>query len=1119
MRTHKLPSMKKLITLIIMLALMIPAAKTAVYAAPADDAVISESAAESTDAVFNEDTEDSAALFAEFESGSGTQTDPYIIKNAEQLNAFAQRINAGFSNDAYFALDADIDLGNAEWTPVGYYASKGGYSTCFQGEFDGRGHTVKNFKITSPSNSYVGFFGFVYNGTVKNLTVSDFNIEFQNMGIYYVGPLAGRCIAIDEKGENKKIVIDGCRAENGSINVTSSDKSVYAGGLLGYFMSSTLAESQLSDSFAKNISLYAYSTYSVSTATYVYAGGLVGYTAATSDAFQSISGCGADTDVNAYHNQTKGNVKAFGGGLFGFVGAGSGDTRVTVEKSFASGNVTAQSFGSAHAGGLSPYVSVSSSLESQKAFEMTDCYASGNVYAKTADTAVSSSGDLPYSCVGGIAGYFYDPRSGASAKNVYASGNAADTGSLSSYVGKIYGYRQNFELENCYAFDFAFVNGSDISDGGVTEISLDKAYENESYNGFDFDGTWYFDKSSGYALPVLSDNMHFSKDPTVTYINVDYILSSSTVKYDDEFSAPQEIPSYDKDKGRVYEFSHWSLVPNGAEFTSGTADRNTNVYAVYNITAKKYTVEFVNDGKTYVPETEYSYGDRIVPPETQPEKASDVNFWYTFSHWSLTPDGTALNFDTYTVSDNIKIYAVYKAYDFTVWDGKTAKEITRGNGSENNPYKISNGYQLFWLSEKIAEGNTALAKAYFEVDSDIKLGGFEWLPIGNAGFPFSGSFDGGGYTIDGLKITDKNLSDAGLFGCVNDAVISGIVFNGAQINIESENDINAGILCGTAKAADGVLEISEIKVLGNVSVISKGNINAGAVCGKLVAEGSDAYINNSYSDSGVYARSESNNALAGGVSAYVSSSGGCAAKIRNCYSLDKADAAAALKAYAGGICAEISVSDNKSEPVIFGCFTVGGISAYSDSSDTENAYAGHIVGFCKDESLVNECIYYRSASLTSSANGESAGINESGIGAMSSNFRNQTFLSQSLGFDFENVWEIPSGYSYPVLKSEISDKPVLSVKNIVSTSSSVSAEVTVMSDSSDIYTVSLNVYSERGRLVASKTVTVNNYTPQKYNVIISVSGLPYAEKADSIKIIVNDKKSLEPLFSAYYKKI
>ena len=83
-----------------MLALMIPAAKTAVYAVPADDAVISESAAESTDTVFNEDTEDSAALFAEFESGSGTQTDPYIIKNAEQLKAFAQRINAGFSNDA-----------------------------------------------------------------------------------------------------------------------------------------------------------------------------------------------------------------------------------------------------------------------------------------------------------------------------------------------------------------------------------------------------------------------------------------------------------------------------------------------------------------------------------------------------------------------------------------------------------------------------------------------------------------------------------------------------------------------------------------------------------------------------------------------------------------------------------------------------------------------------------------------------------------------------------------------------------------------------------------------------------------------------------------------------------
>ncbi len=1111
--------MKKLITLIIMLALLIPAAKTAVYAAPTDAAVVPESVTESTDAVFGEDTGENAAFFAEFESGNGTQSDPYIIKNAEQLKAFAERINAGFSNDAYFALDADIDLGNAEWTPVGYYTIKNGYNTCFQGEFDGRGHTVKNFKITSPSNSYVGFFGFVYNGTVKNLTVSDFNIEFQNTGIYYVGPLAGRCIAIDEKGENKKIVIDGCRAENGNINVASADKSVYAGGLLGYFMSSTQAESRLSDSFAKNVSLYAYSTYSVSTATYVYAGGLVGYTAATSDAVQSISGCGADTNVNAYHDQTRGNVKAFGGGLFGFVGAGSGNTRVTVEKSFASGNVTAHSFGSAHAGGLSPYVSVSSVLASKKAFEMTDCYASGNVSAKTTDTAVSSSGDLPYSCVGGIAGYFYDPRSGASTKNVYASGNAADTGSLSSYVGKIYGYRQNFELENCYAFDFAFVKGSDISDGGVTEISLDKAYENESYNGFDFDGTWCFDKSAGYALPVLSDNKHFSKDPAITYINVDYILSSSSVKYGGEFSVPEQTPSYDKDVGRLYEFSHWSLTPNGSEFTSGMADRNTNVYAVYNITAKKYTVEFVNDGKTYVPETEYSYGDRIVLPETQPEKASDVNFWYTFSHWSLTPDGTALNFDTYTVSDNIKIYAVYKAYDFTVWDGKTAKEITRGNGSESNPYKVSNGYQLFWLSKEIANGNEKIAKAYFEVDADIQLGNFEWLPIGNSKLPFSGKFDGGGYTINGLRITDKNLADAGLFGYVNDAAINGIVFGSAQINIESENDVNAGILCGTAKAADGVLKISEVKVYGSVSVTSKGNVNAGAICGKLVAEGSDAYINNSYSDSRVYARSESNNALAGGISAYVSSSDGCAAQIRNCYSLDRADAAAALKAYAGGICAEVSVSGNRSEPVMSGCFTVGGISASSDSSDTENAYAGHIAGLCKDESLVNECIYYRSASITSSANGESAGINEFGVGATSSNFRNQNFLAQSLGFDFESVWEIPSGYSYPVLRSEISDKPVLSVKNIVSTSSSVSAEVTVMSDSSDIYTVSLNVYSERGRLVASKTVTVNNYTPQKYNVIISVSGLPYAEKADSIKIIVNDKKSLEPLFSAYYKKI
>ena len=45
-----------------MLALLIPAAKTAVYAAPTDAAVVPESVTESTDAVFGEDTGENAAF-------------------------------------------------------------------------------------------------------------------------------------------------------------------------------------------------------------------------------------------------------------------------------------------------------------------------------------------------------------------------------------------------------------------------------------------------------------------------------------------------------------------------------------------------------------------------------------------------------------------------------------------------------------------------------------------------------------------------------------------------------------------------------------------------------------------------------------------------------------------------------------------------------------------------------------------------------------------------------------------------------------------------------------------------------------------------------------------------
>ena len=55
-----------------------------------------------------------------FASGDGTQASPYLIRTADQLRAFAGSLNNKINYAGkYVALDADIDVSDAAWTPIG----------------------------------------------------------------------------------------------------------------------------------------------------------------------------------------------------------------------------------------------------------------------------------------------------------------------------------------------------------------------------------------------------------------------------------------------------------------------------------------------------------------------------------------------------------------------------------------------------------------------------------------------------------------------------------------------------------------------------------------------------------------------------------------------------------------------------------------------------------------------------------------------------------------------------------------------------------------------------------------------------------------------------------------
>lgn len=157
-------------------------------------------------------------------SGSGTSKDPYKISSVADLQRLAKTVNDGTSyRDVYFVQTTDINLtavlGKTEWRPIGTYGGNG-----FDGIYDGSGHKVSGIRINNSSDGQ-GLFGYVNAGTVRNVIVSDCDINAAD----YVGGLVGYL----RGGTLTNSAVTG-----GRIMVSSSFKS--GGGLVGYVNGGTI---------------------------------------------------------------------------------------------------------------------------------------------------------------------------------------------------------------------------------------------------------------------------------------------------------------------------------------------------------------------------------------------------------------------------------------------------------------------------------------------------------------------------------------------------------------------------------------------------------------------------------------------------------------------------------------------------------------------------------------------------------------------------------------------------------------------------------------------------------------------------------------------------------------
>ena len=258
-----------------------------------------------------------------------------------------------------------------------------------------------------------------------------------------------------------------------------------------------------------------------------------------------------------------------------------------------------------------------------------------------------------------------------------------------------------------------------------------------------------------------------------------------------------------------------------------------------------------------------------------------------------------------------------------IWGGMEMSDHFDGEGTEEEPYEINSDKDLKLLAYHVAnEEVDGYEGCYFALTRDISLSDTaSWLPIGyftEAGDsepkPFKGNFNGQGYRVYNLKISDTTQDYAGLFGSVHGAVIENLTVDG-QVNAHSK----AALLVGETNDS----------TISNCS--SRGQVRGVGVIGGIVGEAYDSVILECTNTAGVLGGTDAdgvNEAYAGGICGSAQSS-----FMSDCTS-DTTDSYSALysEGYVGGIAGNIY------ETEIYNTYVEGKVG--STSAD----YIGGLVG-------------------------------------------------------------------------------------------------------------------------------------------------------------------------------
>lgn len=431
-------------------------------------------------------------------------------------------------------------------------------------------------------------------------------------------------------------------------------------------------------------------------------------------------------------------------------------------------------------------------------------YARGSVtVGSAAVTATAGTGNYSY-------GLYVDPSSPSVSPSVTLSGS----GSLTARSGSGTDTAVGIYLNNIWSS-----TGSVTVGNGSTLLTNSVIFRDSSFNENPLaptgDGSWLIYGQSGQTTPMQGD-VTLPDDLTIESGNTLTIPAGSTL------TVPQgktlTVNGTLTNQGTLSIAAESCLTGSGSLEGDGsfTAVAVTGIEVPDDVTCADYEKKVVLAGPTVL------------------GHAFTADGWtLTFTKGEVTLDGC-----TYTVTASKEgsesIEKTFTAQHSFGEDGKCPCGASRPTQDAEGCYQVADAFQLFWfaglVNGTLTDGTEQNTSASAVLTADIELSGETWTPIGSESTPYTGTFDGQGYTISGMTIENAE-SYSGLFGNVTGTVKNFTVTGSITITGDKTVAKVGGAVgsLGTASAGGTVSGV----ISGVDITVSAGNDHIGGVVGSM----------------------------------------------------------------------------------------------------------------------------------------------------------------------------------------------------------------------------------------------------------------------------------------------